>query len=146
MTISQGPHPNTFYRVSLKAIIRNDKDEVLVVKEKGSYWSLPGGGLDHGESDVEALKRELKEEVDYDGDFSFSIAAVQTMFVENKNAWLMWIVYEVSNLSSTEFIPGVDADEVAFIDPNEFKNSTKRSERLVYKYCVDPTITIDSLT
>lgn len=29
-------------------------------------WVLPGGGVDEGESDIEALRREIKEEVDFD--------------------------------------------------------------------------------
>lgn len=41
-------YPTTFYRVSVKALIKNDKNEILVVKESQDFWSLPGGGLDHG--------------------------------------------------------------------------------------------------
>ena len=42
-------YPNTFYRVSVKALIKNEQDQVLVIKENQDTWSLPGGGLDHGE-------------------------------------------------------------------------------------------------
>jgi len=61
-------YPSTFYRVSLKAIIRNEKGEVLVNKEQGrTSWGLPGGGWDHGESQLDCMKRELKEEIGYEG-------------------------------------------------------------------------------
>lgn len=43
-----GRYPNTFYRVSIKALIKNDKGEILVVKEHQDKWEPPGGGLDHG--------------------------------------------------------------------------------------------------
>ncbi|RYH58779.1 MAG: NUDIX hydrolase, partial [Alcaligenaceae bacterium] len=56
-------YPNAFYRVSVKALIRDDAGNVLVVKENQDTWSLPGGGIDHGEVPEVALLRELKEEL-----------------------------------------------------------------------------------
>lgn len=55
------------YRVSVKAIIRDDQDRVFVAKEYEHDWSLPGGGVDHGEEPLDALRRELKEELCIDG-------------------------------------------------------------------------------
>jgi 8-oxo-dGTP diphosphatase len=133
----RGKYPNTFYRVSLKAVIRNDQGEVLVVKENGSNWSLPGGGIDHGEDDMTALKRELLEEVAYEGEFEATPRATASFFLESRDAWLLWVVYDVKTVHQT-FGVGVDADEVQFIDPCLFKNATSRSEQLVYKMCVDP--------
>ena len=46
-----GTYPSAFYRVSLKAVIRNGAGEVLCVTEsERNMWELPGGGLDHGET------------------------------------------------------------------------------------------------
>lgn len=60
-------YPNAYYRVSVKAIIRDDQDRVFVAKEYEHDWSLPGGGVDHGEEPLDALRRELKEELCIDG-------------------------------------------------------------------------------
>lgn len=52
-------------RIRVAALIRRD-DEVLLVrheKDGRSYWLLPGGGVDFGESLHEALQREMMEEV-----------------------------------------------------------------------------------
>jgi 8-oxo-dGTP diphosphatase len=43
-------------------IIVNDKKEVAVMEVGGDYW-LPGGGIDEGETEIEAMVREAKEEI-----------------------------------------------------------------------------------
>lgn len=51
-------------RKSGRAIIFNDKGEVAIqFSSKYNYHKLPGGGLDDGETTLEALHREVKEEV-----------------------------------------------------------------------------------
>lgn len=125
-------YPSTIYRVSLKAVIRNEKREVLVCKEYDSdKWSLPGGGWDHGETEHEALARELKEEVNYEGNFTSSPVATAVLWVESRNAWLLWIVYDVKT-EHMNFGVGVDTSEVAFVSPEIFKkDKTPHGEWLV---------------
>lgn len=129
--------PSTYYRISLKAIIRNDKGEVLVNKENGrDSWSLPGGGWDHGETDIDCLRRELFEEVGYSGEFTAEIVGTtrEPMFMKVRQAWLLWIVYEVIP-EHMQFVVGEDSDEVMFANPERFKDSEARSERLIYEFC-----------
>ncbi|WEG19239.1 NUDIX domain-containing protein (plasmid) [Alkalihalophilus pseudofirmus] len=56
-------------RNSAKAIIVNsDRDKVLLTKnkdEEGFFYLCPGGGQEHGETLLEALKRECIEEVGF---------------------------------------------------------------------------------
>lgn len=51
-------------RIRVGAIIVSDAQILLVkhVKPHGSYWLLPGGGVEPGETLPEALRRELREE------------------------------------------------------------------------------------
>lgn len=61
--------PDAFYRISIKAIITNDQNQLLVLRditessEEGGGYELPGGGLDWGETEHETLQRELREEL-----------------------------------------------------------------------------------
>lgn len=119
-----------FYRVSLKAVITNDKGEVLLVREQNNpAWNLPGGGLDYGEDDYTALKRELYEEVGYTGEFSFTPVATRPMFLDAKQAWQLWIVYRV-HPETFDFSVGHEADEIAFMDLKAIKDERPN----VYKF------------
>jgi 8-oxo-dGTP diphosphatase len=60
-------------RIRVSAILRRETRILLVRQEKPGreYWLLPGGGVRAGESLVDALRRELEEEVGLDEDFVF---------------------------------------------------------------------------
>jgi TDG/mug DNA glycosylase family protein len=53
-------------RIGVRALVLDPADNVLLVRfedELGAWWSTPGGGVEPGESDADALARELSEEV-----------------------------------------------------------------------------------
>jgi putative (di)nucleoside polyphosphate hydrolase len=52
------------YRLNVGLIIVNTYGKVLICKRKNSnQWQFPQGGIDKGESPIEAAKREIFEEV-----------------------------------------------------------------------------------
>lgn len=127
------------FRVSIKAVIRNEKGELLVVKEKGHrYWGLPGGGMDHGETYEEALARELHEEVGYSGKFTAKLIGTGEPSVlpnREEEIWQARLVFEVSP-DSYDFTLGTDAEEMKFVSTQEIKNQPDIYERLIYTYCI----------
>lgn len=123
-------HQKCFYRVSLKAVIKDEKGRVLVVKEKNnSNWNLPGGGMDYGEDEYQALKRELHEEVGYSGSFSCELLGIWPHYLKSKEAWQMWVVFAVQP-ENYNFSVGEQSNEISFMNHDEFKD-----ERIpIYKF------------
>lgn len=52
----------SLYRLVAKGVVIRDR-KILLVKESLGWYSLPGGGVDHGEHPREALVREIQEEI-----------------------------------------------------------------------------------
>lgn len=127
------------FRVSLKAVIRNDKGELLIVKEKGHRkWSLPGGGLDWGETFEQAMKRELYEEVGYTGEFTMKlIAADDAKPLKNRlvDTRQVRLIYEITP-ENYDFTVGKESDDIAWMNAEIAENTEERYSALVYTYVI----------
>lgn len=124
-------YPNTFYRVSVKALITNARGRVLVVKENQDTWSLPGGGLDHGEDALSGVARELKEELGIANATGLEPFCIKTFYLEPKQTWLLWAVFK-AEVQGESFVLGEGVTEAMFIDPNDLADSQDVFEKLVY--------------
>ncbi len=123
-------YPTTIYRVVAKAFITNSEGKVLVVKENHDFWSLPGGGLEHGESAKECLMREIEEELGINDAHIGEIAYSTTVYLDQRDFWMTWIVYKASIATNT-FSLGDGVTDARFIDISEIQNTNDLLEKLV---------------
>ncbi len=94
------PTPN----MSVRTMIVNDKDEVLLVKESNSNtWSLPGGWCDLFDSPKEAAFNEVSQEAGVDPEITRLIAVLnRTPYKNQKNVPEYVIVFE-GNIDHKKF-------------------------------------------
>lgn len=132
--VRKDAHTDYLYRVALRALIRNDKGEILIVKEKShDWWDLPGGGLDYGESIEDGLKRELVEEVGLTGEFDYTILVLQEpSWNERLGAMQLNVIYEVTP-RDMNFSLGVDSVEWTFRSLDEIRRTIPPDSLLLAK-------------
>lgn len=127
-------YPNTFYRVSIKAYITDEKGRVFVVKENdnsgNSWWGLPGGGLDHGELPSDCLRREIKEELGIDDIVVGSVAYTKAFYLDRKDAWLLWIVYR-AKIDTANYVYADGVTDSKFIAIDDLRSSEDMFEQAV---------------
>ena len=71
------------YRANIGIVITNEKKQILLAKRyKQDAWQLPQGGIDKGETELDALYRELEEEV--------GLAREQVNLVAKTPKWLRY--------------------------------------------------------
>jgi 8-oxo-dGTP pyrophosphatase MutT (NUDIX family) len=58
--------PSTFDRVSVKALVFDAQERLLVIQNRDNTWELPGGGWEHAETLEQCLRREVNEELGVD--------------------------------------------------------------------------------
>lgn len=67
------------------------------------------------------------------GDFTYKIIATEDPCLLKHNFYQIRLIAELIP-ENFAFSPGIDADEVAFLDPQSLENSTKDQERKIYQY------------
>lgn len=77
-------------RIRVSAILRREDRILLIRQEKGAhgYWLLPGGGVNAGETLVDAVRRELREECALGEDMPLEgpVAVVESISPEGRPA------------------------------------------------------------
>lgn len=115
---------DAWYRISAKALIFNEKGQILLCKESNGVWDIPGGGLDHSEDPRICIERELQEEMWLEAvSVSKDPKCFITAYKESSKSrpWIANICYSVE-LKSLEFRPSDECVEIGFFDNESIKN------------------------
>jgi len=94
-------------------VLSKDKSSVLVVREKNGMWILPGGTVEAGETLMDTLVREVKEETNRD----LAIQTAKPLFYQNayqKNVQGAWEYFR----TEVRFSVVVENDNEFISDPD----------------------------
>lgn len=118
------------FQVGIKALIRNDKGQILMVhipewSGNAEHWDLPGGRIDEGEKFLDTLKRELLEEIGvaYEGTPKqlTTLLTNITIPVGDIRLPLIFVIYEVKLPAGSviKLDPESAEDEYKWFNPSE---------------------------
>ncbi len=109
--------------LGVRAIVVDDADRICLVRH--SYrdgWFLPGGGVKTGESLVDAMSRELREETGIRPlNNSHRVHGVYSSFQEHKSDHV--VVFHVLGWDQ-EHHPNPEIAEHRFVNPNDLPEDT----------------------
>lgn len=89
--------------------------------------------MDYGESIKSAMARELKEEVNFNGNFTYEVLGIdEPEKFTTRDIWQVRITLKITP-DNLIFSKAVDSDEVAFMKPELFKNSDFFDEAKIYQ-------------
>jgi 8-oxo-dGTP pyrophosphatase MutT (NUDIX family) len=109
---------NTFYRISVKALILDGQKRFLLEREDNGLWDFPGGGIDHGDNPIETIKREIMEKM---GIEVLNVNPTIQYFVIAKaldNVWKSSVFY-LTRLKNLDFTPTEECKEIRFFTKEE---------------------------
>ena len=110
--------PSTFYRVAVKALIRDQAGRLLIGLNEEGKAELPGGGWEHDESLEDCIRREIKEEIGVEVDSIGTVSQVARGF-SNRGWRTIRILVDVK-VSSESFVPGDSIVSVKYVTKSEF--------------------------
>jgi 8-oxo-dGTP pyrophosphatase MutT (NUDIX family) len=128
------------FQVGVKALITNDKDEILVLdsgewhlKNQTQHWDVPGGRIQEGHTALETLRREVEEETGIKEviDPQFFTAAVSNFKdipVGEHKVGLLLMIYKVKIPKNSQIKLSHEHSGYEWVSRKE------AAKRLAYKY------------
>lgn len=116
---------SAYFRAAVGAFILNDQNHLLLVLKHGygDRWDIPKGGINRGETDLEALARELKEELNLTEYKIIEKSKLSLVKVKHKVDWntpeyigQAWNNYWIRVNQSTFSVPNEEIEKTMWMD------------------------------
>lgn len=135
---------NLYHRQSARGVVLDSNGKVAIIcAEKYNYYKLPGGGVEEGETILDALHRELLEELGCVTEILHELGEI----VEYRNYWRLkqtsycYLAYQVGekgepNFTRKEQSEGFKVEWVDGLDEaiNLIQNGSTHSDELSIKF------------
>ena len=125
---------NARFTVTAGAIIFNQEGQVLLLKHRfrtGSGWGLPGGFLKAGEQPLEALRRELLEEI------ALEIDDVETFWTRSfKRPRQVEILFRARAQGQPQ-PQSIEVEQADWFDPDSLPKSLPNDQKLLVNRAVE---------
>ncbi|HIH25581.1 MAG TPA: NUDIX hydrolase [Nanoarchaeota archaeon] len=112
----------------VNAVIFNNNKLLCVKRRKNPYigmYSLPGGHVERDESDIDALKRELKEETNLDVEVKIS-DYIGEIFISYENINNLLILYKAKVIAGKERIQVDEISEIKHLSVEFFLSNLEQ--------------------
>lgn len=114
--------PSTAVRQGAKAVVVS-ASRTLLVKEQhddgGTFWTLPGGGVDPGESAAKGLKRELREELQCDSVVGDAVSTFCYAHSSSPGTVSRYVVFACGLISEIQPVRGEGILAAAWMAPED---------------------------
>lgn len=106
----------------VSAIIYDEEENILTVKNVNGYWELPGGAVEKGEHLQQAVIREVKEETGYVVKVN-ELHSVREAFFQDKKHHALIITFFAEMIGGEMNIldPDHDIEEVKWVSTQTFQ-------------------------
>ncbi|MEZ3167356.1 NUDIX domain-containing protein [Halorubrum ejinorense] len=124
--VSEGEPERRALRFGAKALVTSD-GRVLLIKERhedGSpFWTLPGGGVESGESFTACLDREIREEIRCRASVGERVGGC-VYHHTSRPATTVYAVFDASLRSEPEPNPAESILDYAWLEPTDLLSTT----------------------
>lgn len=116
-------------------LILNDKGETLLMKRgkkvrnESGWWSKPGGGVEYGENAIDAMKREIKEELDIDIDVWGYTSHTDHIITKEKQHWIAFNYVAYIASGKPKNMEPEKCDEIAWFALDQLPKKTTQTTR-----------------
>ena len=109
-------------RPGAKAVVASSSGTLLVKEQHDNgrtFWTLPGGGIEPGESPATGLRRELREELRCDAIVGDPVSTFWYAHASSPDTVSRYVVFACGVLSAVRPVQGEGILDAAWMEPTE---------------------------